>query len=92
MIVDRCRARLTPTFNSWRQYVKVATGQRGVMELGGNIPETLIQHMMIGAPETNDNVEVSAYESVIPDEYDITEEVPVDEVDEDEEPLKAEGR
>jgi hypothetical protein len=30
------------------QYVKVAMGQRGVMELGGNLPDTLVEHLMVG--------------------------------------------
>lgn len=33
-------------FIHW-QYVKVANGQRGVMELGGNLPDTLIEHLML---------------------------------------------
>lgn len=32
-----------------RQYVKVAHGQRGVMELGGNLPESLIKYTMLGS-------------------------------------------
>lgn len=40
------------------EYVKVATGQSGVMELGGNLPDSLIQHTMVGAATTNDEKEV----------------------------------
>lgn len=38
------------------EYVKVATGQSGVMNLGGNLPESLEQHLQLGAgSERNDS-------------------------------------
>jgi len=33
------------------QYVKVATGQSGVMQLGGNLPESLARHAQLGYEE-----------------------------------------
>jgi hypothetical protein len=36
-----------------KQYVKVAKGQNQVMELGGNMPDSLVEHLMIGK-ETDD--------------------------------------
>ena len=36
------------------QYVKVATGQKDVMELGGNLPDSLSQYLRLGyQPETD---------------------------------------
>jgi hypothetical protein len=37
------------------QYVKVASGQAQVMELGGNLPDTLIQFTMLGHGEDVDS-------------------------------------
>jgi hypothetical protein len=33
------------------QYVKVASGQKNVMELGGNLPETLSKYAQLGHGE-----------------------------------------
>ena len=35
------------------QYVKVATGQKKVMELGGNLPESLSKYLMLGYVDTD---------------------------------------
>jgi len=31
------------------EYVKVASGQKGIMELGGNLPDTLVEHLQLGS-------------------------------------------
>jgi hypothetical protein len=67
------------------------------MELGGNLPESLIEHTMLPPPEASDahvdntvtnDEDVSASNESEPFEPDHLE----DEDDDDEEPLKAEGR
>ena len=39
------------------QYIKVATGQKAVMELGGNLPETLSKYAELGHVEGEDELE-----------------------------------
>lgn len=67
------------------------------MELGGNLPESLIEHTMLPPPEASDahgdntvtnEEDASANNESDPLESDHVE----DEEDDDEEPLKAEGR
>jgi len=45
------------------QYVKVAQGQSGVMDLGGNIPEGLIQYTMLGSGSVEEDT-LEAEESI----------------------------
>ena len=49
----------------FQKYVKVAKGQSGIMSLGGNLPESLIQHTMLGSNDgkTNEVEEVAELES-----------------------------
>jgi hypothetical protein len=39
------------------QYIKVASGQKDVMELGGNLPETLSKYAQLGHVEGEDELE-----------------------------------
>ena len=78
----------------------MAQGQRGVMELGGNLPESLIEHLMLASPkagdrfaetEPADDLEMNFDDESKPFETNDVEEKEEDD-DDVEEPLKAAGR
>lgn len=77
----------------------MAKGQAGVMELGGNMPDSLIDHVMLSAPEQNDSYDTfEDIEEVDEDKTDDNEEeakvadrVEDEHDDDDEEPLKEAG-
>lgn len=78
------------------EYVKVATGQQGVMELGGNMPDSLIEHLLIGGasaiPAHRDEPQNAREAQTIKSNVRPLEETLADDEVEEEEPLKASAR
>ena len=59
-IRDLTQAEQDKLFYQADQYVSVARGQTHVMELGGNVPDSLIEHLLIPVPQDKDKKEDSS--------------------------------